>query len=331
MEIETIPAIYVKAIVTSLQLRGWDRETLLLKLGVSDEILDAEKARIARSSYLSFTGYLALKLQDESFGLLATPLKPGTFAMLCHSCINCDSLEHFLRRMIKHLALVNNDASFQLNRDAEYATLTLETNADRVYEKDVFVMLALAITHRLMSWAADCAFPLTEVNLCRQRPHYASDYNLLFNTNICFDQPHNQIRFSANNLERKIPRNDHDLRRFLQNAAITLMSKPASSNNLTSNVRNVLKGKATKGFPTLAEVSKTLGYAPTTLKRRLIAEGSTYQSIKNAVRRDSAIYHLAEGEMSIDDIALAAGFADPPSFFRAFKRWTGTSPRAYMR
>jgi AraC-like DNA-binding protein len=74
-----------------------------------------------------------------------------------------------------------------------------------------------------------------------------------------------------------------------------------------------------------------LGYAPTTLKRRLIAEGSTYQSIKNAVRRDSAIYHLAEGEMSIDDIALAAGFADPPSFFRAFKRWTGTSPRAYMR
>ena len=331
MEITTVPTHYVNAVFIALEQRGWDRKALLKKFDFPEELLKEEKARIPRTDYLRVTGYLALKLQDESFGLLKVPMKPGTFAMLCHSCITCDTLEHFLRRMAKYAIIANPSVLFELERKNEYATLTIMTPAEEVYGEDLYIMLALAVAHRLISWATDHKVPLDEVNLGRERPLYASDYNLLFNTNINFDQQGNHIRFSSEFLDKKIVQDEYSLRSFLQGSATNLMSKLESDNSLTSQIRNILKGEVADHFPDFKQVSSSLNYSPTTLKRKLLMEGSTYQNIKDAVRRDTAIYYLAQGSMSVDEVAARAGFSDPPSFFRAFKRWTGTSPRAYIR
>lgn len=331
MEITTVPAHYVNAVFIALEQRGWDRKALLRKFDFPEELLKEEKARIPRADYLRVTGYLALKFQDESFGLLKAPLKPGTFAMLCHSCITCDTLEHFLRRMAKYAIIANPSVLFELERNNEYATLTIIPPVGEVYGEDLYIMLALAVAHRLISWVTDHNVPLDEVSLSRKRPFYASDYNLLFNTNINFDQQGNHIRFSSEFLDKKIVQDEYSLRSFLQGSAINLMSKLESDNSLTSQIRNILKGEIADHFPDFKQISSSLNYSPTTLKRKLLMEGSTYQNIKDAVRRDKAIYYLAQGSMSVDEVAARAGFSDPPSFFRAFRRWTGTSPRAYIR
>jgi AraC-like DNA-binding protein len=59
-------------------------------------------------------------------------------------------------------------------------------------------------------------------------------------------------------------------------------------------------------------------------------EGSSYQQIKDDIRRDTAIHLLARGDTVIEDIAMQVGFSEATSFFRAFKRWTGVTPRAYL-
>jgi AraC-like DNA-binding protein len=73
-----------------------------------------------------------------------------------------------------------------------------------------------------------------------------------------------------------------------------------------------------------------MNYTSATLRRRLRSEGTSYQEIKDAVRRDTAIQYLSMKSMSIEEVAEKSGFSEPTSFFRAFKRWTGTSPRAYV-
>ena len=331
MEITTVPAHHVSAVLDALEQRGHDRNALLQRLDFPDELLKERKARIPRSDYLRFTGYLALKLQDESFGLLPEPLKPGTFAMICHSCINCDNLEHFLRRMAKYIAIANPNVLFDLSHSDGYARLTIQLPAVRIYGEDIYIMLALAVAHRMISWVTDQKIPLDSVNLCRQRPFYASDYNLLFGTNINFEQTENHIRFSTDYLSSEIAQDEDKLRTFLKESAINLMSNLDSDNSLTSQIRSILKEDVASDFPGLQEISSSLNYAPTTLKRKLAAEGSTYQNIKDAVRRDTAIYFLTQKSLSIDEVAARSGFSDPPSFFRAFKRWTGMSPRAYIR
>ena len=103
------------------------------RIGLSNALLSEDKARIPRSDYLRVTGYLALKLQDECFGLLEEPMKPGTFAMLCHTCTSCETLEHFLKRFLKYSALTNSCVSFKLSREGSLVKFTVHPIAGKVY------------------------------------------------------------------------------------------------------------------------------------------------------------------------------------------------------
>ena len=67
------------------------------------------------------------------------------------------------------------------------------------------------------------------------------------------------------------------------------------------------------------------------LQRRLQEEGTTYREALNEARRETACSHLDEGHFSVTEIAFLLGFADTSSFSRAFRRWTGLSPRAYAQ
>ena len=67
-----------------------------------------------------------------------------------------------------------------------------------------------------------------------------------------------------------------------------------------------------------------------TLMRRLDADGTTFQLIKDGVRRDVAMRELSSGAKSIEAIAQDVGFASAANFHRAFRRWTGQTPRAYQ-
>ncbi|MCS6765038.1 MAG: AraC family transcriptional regulator [Candidatus Protistobacter heckmanni] len=62
-----------------------------------------------------------------------------------------------------------------------------------------------------------------------------------------------------------------------------------------------------------------------------MADGISYQLIKDDLRRDLAIDALSHGSESIVAIAAGLGFAEPGAFHRAFKKWTGVRPGEYRR
>jgi AraC-like DNA-binding protein len=79
----------------------------------------------------------------------------------------------------------------------------------------------------------------------------------------------------------------------------------------------------------LTEVARSMHLTSRTLIRRLEADGTSFQSIKDALRRDIAIRHLSIGLKSIEEIAHEVGFSSAANFHRAFQSWTGTTPSSY--
>jgi AraC-like DNA-binding protein len=69
-----------------------------------------------------------------------------------------------------------------------------------------------------------------------------------------------------------------------------------------------------------------MNVSPSTMRRRLEAEFTSYQGLKDQVRRDAAIYLLCATDLTIADIAAQVGFDEPS----AFKTWCGVRPRAYL-
>jgi AraC-like DNA-binding protein len=64
-----------------------------------------------------------------------------------------------------------------------------------------------------------------------------------------------------------------------------------------------------------------------TLQRRLKELNTSFSRLLEDTRRELALAYLSERRMSLLEISYVLGFADPSSFSRAFKRWTGTAPR----
>jgi AraC-like DNA-binding protein len=62
------------------------------------------------------------------------------------------------------------------------------------------------------------------------------------------------------------------------------------------------------------------------LTRQLSLEGTTFQSLKDDIRREQAIEMIRNSSEPIAQIAHDLGFSDASSFYRAFRNWTGTTP-----
>ncbi|MEY8842002.1 helix-turn-helix domain-containing protein, partial [Cribrihabitans sp. XS_ASV171] len=66
-----------------------------------------------------------------------------------------------------------------------------------------------------------------------------------------------------------------------------------------------------------------------TLRRRLKREGVDYSDIRKQVRRDMALRLLTTTGDSVEQVAARTGFSEASAFVRAFRGWTGLTPRAY--
>lgn len=78
-------------------------------------------------------------------------------------------------------------------------------------------------------------------------------------------------------------------------------------------------------------IAQALNYSARTLGRRLAGEGTTFQQIKDALRRDVALQMLTGTEQSVATISAAIGFTSITTFHRAFKIWTGGTPKSYRQ
>ncbi|MDP3857257.1 MAG: AraC family transcriptional regulator ligand-binding domain-containing protein [Stagnimonas sp.] len=82
-------------------------------------------------------------------------------------------------------------------------------------------------------------------------------------------------------------------------------------------------------YPELGELAVRLTISPRHLKRRLRALGSGYLPLRDEARRRDALRLLAEPTLAVERIAGLVGYDNPANFTRAFRRWTGQTPRAW--
>src|SRR5262249_55902507 len=96
-------------------------------------------------------------------------------------------------------------------------------------------------------------------------------------------------------------------------------------------VRRAIGTDLRGGLPDLDTVATRLHVGARSLQRRLRDSGHSYQSILDQVRRDLALRYLGDRRLAISEIAFLVGFAEVTNFYRAFKRWTGTTPTEQRR
>lgn len=94
----------------------------------------------------------------------------------------------------------------------------------------------------------------------------------------------------------------------------------------TDRTRAVLLEGLPSGRFGVGDVARRLAVSSRTLQRRLRDEGTSFQAVVDGTRESLARNYLRSTKLTGTEIAYLLGFAEPNSFFRAVRRWTGTTP-----
>ena len=322
---------FVNDLLRGMADRGIEVEPLLRQSGIDPTWLAEPAVRVTAAAYAALLRSLALALGDEFFGRDSRPMKPGSFAMLCHAVISCKILRQALSRALRFYGLLLDDIGGTLREQGGELVLALQpTHADRIPEPLAYDMLLLFL-HRLGCWLVNRRIPVNAVGFAIPRPRHADEYRLIFSTDPLFDQACSFLAFDMRYGELPVVRDEAALKAFLAAIPENLFVRYRPSHGTLHLVRRHLAAMNLADWPRFAVLARSLGMSASTLHRRLAAEGSSFQAIKDQIRRERAISLLRQTDGSVMTIAEELGFAEASAFHRAFRKWSGSTPGQVRR
>ena len=239
------------------------------------------------------------------------------------------SLSAALYRFTSFWNLLLDDYELRLEADEQRMCILLEPRADDKPQRFGH-MLMLKLGHGVASWLTGRELPLAEVGFAFERPVFAEDYPVLFPSPIRFGAPRSRIVFSEGLGDLPISRSEMEMQEFLLRAPRDWIFTSFREHALSLRLRELLLQADRLDFH-LRDAAQSLNLTPRTLMRRLDAEGTSFQAIKDGLRRDIAIRDLSRGLKSVEEISQDVGFASAANFHRAFRRWTSATPGAYRK
>lgn len=303
---------------------------LLETAGIPRRLLDDPDARIERDSFIRLMLAVMQQTQDEFLGFgQGRKSKPGTFSMMAHAVINCSNLEKAVQRGIKFYELFDLQVHTTLHREGDIGWLEVQAS-QRLDFREVIIESLMMLSLRFMSWLVGKAVEPQQVQLDFGRGA-EGDYRSIFTCPVQFDTGVNRVVFSAEFLDLPLVQNQLSLSRFLKDSLAQLIDGNIHNVGLPAQIRAIISKEYGNNFPDFSEICEKLNMTPQTLRRRLKEGNTSYQEIKDAIRKDASVYYLSKPDLSIDEIALLMGFSEASSFHRAFKKWTGKTPSAYRR
>ena len=98
---------------------------------------------------------------------------------------------------------------------------------------------------------------------------------------------------------------------------------------LSATIQEQLTSLPERNYPTIESAARVAGMSVRSFQRRLGDEGVSYSQLVDRVRLDRATRLLDTPGARVIDVALEVGYSDPAHFTRAFRRWTGVTPRQF--
>ena len=304
-------------------------ELLLRKAGLTQQQIDDNSTRLDTKSQIKFLDLAATALKDELLGFhLAQSCDLRLMGLLYYVLASSETLEEALRQGTRYSAIVNEGIALKY-REAGDVSIRLEyvgisRHSDRHQIESAMVTLV-----RTFRQLVNRRLPLIGVRLSHRRSGDTSELKNFFGCDVTFGADVDEMAFSKSIKELPVVNADPYLNELLIkycDQAIADRSTKRSSFGLS--VENAVALLLPHGKAHANEIARKLGVSRRTLARRLASEGLTFAGIVQSLKSDLAKRHLTDQTLSVSEIAWLVGYQDVSAFTHAFKRWTGSSPRA---
>ena len=325
---QTISPYYQNVIIRGAKRLNYNTQDLLQAAGLPEASTERQSPEIATNLIRSVWQVM----DDEFMGFTQQRCKQGVFAIMARQAIQCQTLREALTQGTHFYQTIRNDISLSFMEGSESdseAVLTLQLKDESLDPDHFLIEFFLLIWHRFSIWLVGQKVPLKYANFKYPAPGHVKEYSLLLPCHCRFHQNENSIVFDRSALSLPIKQKERELKQFLKNSPADLLSKPMFHSTFTTQVMNYIGESAVESIPLIEDVASYFNMSSRNLRRRLKEEGSSYQGIKDTLRKNYAMKLLNNNVLAINQIAREVGFNEPAGFTRAFKQWTGQSPKHY--
>jgi AraC-like DNA-binding protein len=328
----TAGAGFARGLLQLAVSKGADEATLLRQSGLSATEVADQDARIPMARYVALMRAAKALTGDGALGL--------------HYGEQVDIAEVSILGLIGQASETALEAFQQLNR---YVRLIVETDneggGDRfsmVFDRgglwmvdnrkapNDFPELTESAFAQLICGPRrlDPTYSVKAVHVTHPAPPHRADYERIFRAPVVFGSDRNAVQLDEAWVSRRVARLPRYVFGVLTQHADELLATLESSKSFRGRVEALLMPGLHTGQASMDAVAGKLGISRQTLFRKLRAEGVTFASVLDELRYRMAADYLGARKVSVNETAYLVGFSEPAAFSRAFKRWSGSSPRA---
>ncbi len=270
-------------------------------------------------------------LNDPLFGLhLAQMQDPEVFGCITSLCRAAPTVREAIASFIEYIPVVHSpEAMIELVEGPDTAEIRWRVGSDLGFNSQANYKAAL-LNLKLLQMVSGQRFRPDYVNLAvdaraRDIPELEKEFGCRFNSGA----DGNAIAFPSSLLAHTVTTSNRLVYRLL--GGYLEQVKAAARCTITDRVEDYIRGSLASGDCCIERCAMKLGTSVRTLQTQLADSGLKFSDMLENQRLEVARNSLEQPHLSLDDIAEMLGYADQSSFGRAFKRWTGLTPRLYRQ
>jgi AraC-like DNA-binding protein len=308
---------------------GVDLAPLLRRVGLTVRDIADESVALKVTAQIQCVNLIAEALDDRLLGFhLALAMDLRRTGFLYYLAASAESLGQALQHIARYSTIINEGIQLHTNVGEtlrigfKYAGVSRQSDRHQIEAwTTAIIRCCRQITGRELQPVA--------VRLMHRRIAESAELDSFFSRTVAFGADQDEVLFAGDAARLPVVNADPYLNRLLVAVCEEALKRSrARPGVLRADVENVIAALLPHGRARLENVAQRLRITPRTLRRKLAAEGVSFASLLEDLRRALAKHYLAEPHLSISRIAWLLGYTEVSAFSHAFRRWTGRTPRA---
>ena len=289
--------------------QGAKRDILLADSGLTENDLSDQDNRIPETAYRTLIGSAIAQTGNTSLLLRHTlESRLETISVVGQIVHTSSSFRHSIEQLNRYLHLMAN------------GKLTSGTDRFELLHQDGGLWIFPDATFEI---GLEVTYP---------PPPHVDQYPELFRIPVQFNASRNALQIDpvwdspATQFE---PGNTYAFGIFTRHAD-AILEKLRADTSIRGQIEAQILPNMHDGAISMDKVASDIAMSRQTLYRRLKDEGVTFAEVHDDLRQRMAMEYLEGQKVTVNETAYLLGFSEASSFVRAFKRWTGLSPTAYL-
>ncbi len=306
-----------------------DADPFLRSLGLDPALLKSPDGYIPVETYLLIQDEAARYTNDPSFGLhMGKFAEPGSWSILGYLMMNCKTLGEAVEKSARYSRIIGNQIEARGELHFNKAKVIYFTPPHAPQMSHHCYESAIASSWRMMRLVSGQPICPLEVTFSHPAPASTAEYVEFFGCPVYFSRPDNSFTLDIRLGAIRVPMANPALLAYFENYARDFLAEMERKDAVTQEVTRIILARLDDEKLSIDNVAKQMAVSVRTLQKRLEGEGVVFSELLRDVRQRLAMKYLREN-YSVEQITYMLGFSEPSVFRKAFKKWSGVTPKEY--